>query len=50
MTDTVPYLPIGALAKATGSKVETILSLPFIPSAAETLEFPSTAGYLLRHA
>ena len=26
------------------------VSLPFIPSAAETLEFPSTAGYLLRHA
>ena len=29
---------------------EFALCLPFIPSAAETLEFPPTAGYLRRHA
>jgi hypothetical protein len=26
------------------------LSLPFIPSAAETLEFPTATGYPFRHA
>ena len=35
--------------KHEGWTVIATLCLPFIPSAAETLEFPLTAGYLRRH-